>query len=234
MGYGKFSSVATVKANRASPGRSKIPLALRHVNAEITGVLGYWSIGSVAVLGIGLILFSINSQPSPPVYAGKTVDQWLDAGYEDAATALHEIGPSAVPYILGKLRREDSRCGSLQRFRQLFNRLPANLRAILPKPKVGNFDEMRACSDLLELGPQAIPLLTAELHHPTPVVREVSAHALGLFRRQGKNITQSVPFLIKAERDPNLEVRARAAWALEGALITISAKGPTLSPAPPN
>jgi hypothetical protein len=181
-------------------------------------MLGYWSIGSVAVLGIGLALLSINSQTAQPVYAGKTVDQWLDAGYEDAATALHEIGPSAVPYILGKLSREDPRYGSLRRYRHLFNRLPANLRAILPRPKAGNFDELRACSDLLELGPQAIPLLTAELHHPNPVVREVSAHALGLFRRQGKNISQSAPFLMEAERDPNLEVRARAAWALQSAL----------------
>ena len=181
-------------------------------------MLGYWSIGSVAVLGIGLALLSMNSQPAQLVYAGKTVDQWLDAGYEDAATALHEIGPAAVPYILRKLSREDPRCGSLRRYRQLFSRLPADLRTILPKPKAGNFDELRACSDLLELGPQAIPLLTAQLHHPNPVVREVSAHALGLFRQQGKSISQSVAFLIEARRDPSLEVRARAAWALEGSL----------------
>lgn len=178
----------------------------------------YGSIVLIAVAAISVFLLRIKAQPGPPMYAGKTVNQWLDAGYEDAATALHEIGPPAVPYILKKLCREDPRSGSLQRYQHLFTRLPDCLKAVLPKPKAGNFDELRACSDLLELGPQAIPVLTGQLRHPNPVVREVSAHALGSFQQQGKDIHRSIPLLLEAERDGNVRVRARAAWALQAAL----------------
>jgi len=44
------------------------------------------------------MLLTMNSQPAEPAYAGKTVDEWLDAGYEDASMALHEIGTPAMPY----------------------------------------------------------------------------------------------------------------------------------------
>jgi HEAT repeat protein len=175
-----------------------------------------WGIGCLGVLGMGLALRVMTSQPSEPVYAGKTVDQWLDAGYEDASMALHEIGPPAVPYIVAKLSREDPRCGSLRRYQELWRRFPPALRMVLPKPKSGNFDELRACSALLELGPRIIALLSTGLQDQNPIVREVSAHALGSFREQGRKIDQSVPFLVEALRDSDPKVRTRAAQALDG------------------
>jgi HEAT repeat protein len=178
----------------------------------------YWAIGCFTLLGMGLALRIMNSQPSEPAYAGKTVDQWLDAGFEDASMALYEIGPPAVPYIVAKLNREDPRHGSLQKYHELWRRVPPAIRTVFPKPKSGNFDELRACSALLELGPRIIPLLSTGLQDHNPIVREVSAHALGSFREQGRNIGQAVPFLVEALRDSDLNVRARAAWALDGIL----------------
>lgn len=177
----------------------------------------YWSIGCLAVLATGWTLCVLNSRPNEPVYAGKTADQWLNAGYEDACNALHEIGPPAGPYILNKLRCEDPHYGSQQKYRQFFSTLPPSLQRVLPKPAAGTFDELHACSALLELGPRIIPLLTTGLHDHSPVVREVCAHALGLFQKQGKSISKSVPFLVEAENDQNPEVRARAAWAVDAA-----------------
>jgi hypothetical protein len=177
-----------------------------------------WSIGCLAVLATGWTLCVLNSRPNEPLYAGKTADQWLNAGFEDTCSALHEIGPPAFPYVLKKLRLEDSHYGSQQKYRQFFSKLPPSLQRALPKPAAGTFDELHACSALLELGPRIIPLLTTGLRDHNPVVRDVCAHALGSFQRQGKNISKSVPFLVEAEADQIPEVRARAAWAVDAAL----------------
>ena len=159
-------------------------------------------------------MHNLSSPRTEPVYAGKTADQWLNAGYEDTALALQQIGPPAVPFILAKLAREDSRYGSLSNYRELWNKIPAALRRFFPKPKVGAFDEWHACSVLLELGPGIIPSLASALRDQNPAVREVSAHALGSFREEGKDIAKTAPALVEALHDPILAVRARAAWAL--------------------
>jgi hypothetical protein len=178
----------------------------------------YGVIGCFAALGFVLMLSLIDSAQIEPVYAGKTVSEWLEAGNEDATMALHEIGPPAAPYILAKLRREDPQHGSFQRYHDFWQNTHSALRRFLPKPKPANFDELRACGALLELGPLTVPMLTTGLHDSNPVVREVSAHALGSLRELGKNISVAAPFLNEARRDPNLRVRARAKWALEGNL----------------
>ena len=164
--------------------------------------------------------------PQEPVYAGKTADEWLNAGYEDAAQGLQHIGPSAVPFILAKLSREDPRYGSQNHYRQFWNKVPLPVRRFLPQPKGGAFDELHACNLLLELGPGIIPLLCTGLRDYNPVVREVSAHALGSFRRQGRDIAKAVPLLRETSRDAVPEVRVRAAWALS----QMSATDPNSSP----
>lgn len=179
----------------------------------------YCSIGCLAVLAAACALLTMNSQRVEPVYAGKTVDEWLAAGYEDASMALHEIGPPALPYIVAKLSREDPACGSLRRYHNLWNEIPLPVRRLFPRPKPASFDELRACGALLELGPQIIPVISIGLQDRNPVVRELSAHVLGVFRERGKNIGQAVPSLIEARRDPNPKVRARAAWALDRAFL---------------
>ena len=173
----------------------------------------YWTAAILVVLGAitaGLLL--LRSAPEP-VYGGKSVGQWLDAGYEDAAKAMQEIGPNAGPYILAKLARVDSKYGSARRYRSFCAKLPANVRSILPKPESGNLDELRATSMLLELGPPITALLISGLSDPNPAVRMACARALGCLRKQGSDIGKAIPSLIAAQRDPTPEVAALAELA---------------------
>jgi HEAT repeat protein len=173
-----------------------------------------WAIGAVLLLGTlgvsGLALRSVRE----PVYAGKKISQWLEAGYEDAAAALQTIGPAAGPYILTRLASEDSRYGTARMYRCLWTELPTALRSIVPKPKTGNFDELRASSMLLELGPSITPLLSSRLTDHNAAVRIACARTLGCLRQRGSNIQGAVPALTEALRDPNPEVAALAASAI--------------------
>src|SRR5579862_2573371 len=60
-------------------------------------------VGFLLLVGLVWLIHALSSSREEPVYAGKTADQWLNAGYEDASLALQQIGPPAVPFILGKL-----------------------------------------------------------------------------------------------------------------------------------
>ena len=155
-----------------------------------------------------------------PLYAGKGLSDWLNSGHEDAGQAVHEIGLAALPYILDKLAREDPRFGSNSRYAQIYARLPLPVRRLSPRPGPTNFDENRASSLLVELGPAAIPLLVEALHSTNPAVREVGAHVLGLMSERGKNIQVAVPRLRAASRDACPEVATRAKWALGVTLVS--------------
>jgi HEAT repeat protein len=155
-----------------------------------------------------------------PSYAGKNLGDWIDSGHEDACQAVHEIGPAALPYILDKLAREDPRFGSNSRYARLYVRLPLPVRRLLTRPGPTNFDESRASSLLVELGPAAIPLLAEALHGTNPAVREVSAHVLGLMSARGKNIQVAIPNLRAASRDAYPQVATRAKWALGVTLVS--------------
>src|SRR5258708_2284707 len=113
----------------------------------------YWGFGSLPLCGAILGLRMVAAPTSEPLYAGKPVSEWLEGGYEQASLALQEIGSSAAPYVLAKLSREDPHNGSLWKYQALWRKAPPPLKSILPKPRTGNFDELRACSALLELGP---------------------------------------------------------------------------------
>jgi hypothetical protein len=154
-----------------------------------------------------------------PLYAGKSLGDWLNSGHEDACQAVHEIGLSALPCILDKLAKEDPRFGSNCRYARIYAQLPSPIRRVLPKAGPTNFDESRACSLLLELGPAATPLLAEALHSTNPAVREVGAHVLGLMNERGKNIQVAIPSLRAASLDPRPEVATRAKWALIVTLI---------------
>jgi hypothetical protein len=174
----------------------------------------YWVIAVLVLLGLSSIEIVLVPQAREPVYAGKTVSHWLDAGYEDASMAVQEIGPAAVPFVLAKLAREDPRYGSSRRYRQIWRMLPRGLRDIVPKPNAANFDELRACSTLLELGPPIVPFLTNGLAHHNTAVRKTCARALGYLRARGQDIRSAFPALKAALQDPNAEVRAAAVWAM--------------------
>jgi hypothetical protein len=155
-----------------------------------------------------------------PLYAGKSLGDWLNSGHEDACQAVHEIGPAALPCILDKLAREDPRFGSNSRYARIYARVPLPFRRLLAKPGSTNFDESRASSLLVELGPAAIPLLAEALHSKNPAVREVSVHVLGLMGGRGKNIRVAIPALQTASRDVYPEVATRADWALRAILVS--------------
>ena len=186
----------------------------------------FWSIGGFSLLAISSGLWLSASSPREPIYAGKTLDQWLDAGYEDGAMALQGMGPAAVPYVLAKLAREDPRSGSQRAYQELWRKIPPTLRKIVPKPKATNFDELRACSALLEIGPQAVPLLSRELENPNAVVREASAHAMGCFGERGHAIRSALPGLGQALHDPDRQVRMRAAWAIGAGRLRLRSNSP--------
>lgn len=173
-------------------------------------------------LGVGIFLVaaalvgsrSIVLRSSEPSYAGKSASQWLDAGYEDCAMALQEMGPGAGPYILAKLAQEDSRYGTSLVYRRIRTKLPPAIRGMIPKPKAANFSEQRATSTLLELGPPIAPLLVSRLKDRNPAVRSTCARALGELRRQGSDIRRALPALTEASRDSNPQVAALALAAI--------------------
>jgi len=149
-----------------------------------------------------------------PLYGGKGLGDWLNSGHEDACQAVHEVGTAALPFILDKLASEDPRFGSNSRYARFYLRLPVTLRRFLPRAGPTNFDESRASSLLVEIGPAAIPVLAETLHSVNPVVREVSAHVLGLMAERGKNIRVATSGLQAASHDAYPEVATRCRWAL--------------------
>jgi hypothetical protein len=159
---------------------------------------------------------SCSSRMPEPVYAGKTISEWLNAGHEDACQAVHEIGPPALQFIMDKLAREDSQFGSNSPYFKIWRGMPAAIRRVLPRPGATNFDEDRACNTLLELGPAVIVDLTKTLTNPNRAVRQVSARVLGVLKQRGKNIGVAVPALEAASCDRCPQVAGRAKWALSG------------------
>lgn len=150
-----------------------------------------------------------------PVYSGKPVTEWLNAGQEDLCQAVHEIGLPALPFILNKLAREDPQFGANSAYRRAWRNIPATLRRLLPPPGPTNFDEDRACTAILELGPATIPSLIQSLDSPNLAVREVSIDVLGRLGQRGKNIHAALPALTAASRSNRLELANRARWALQ-------------------
>ncbi|HLH52294.1 MAG TPA: HEAT repeat domain-containing protein [Verrucomicrobiae bacterium] len=177
-------------------------------------------------LAVGGLHFS-KSQPESvePMYAGKTVGQWLDAGYEDCAMAIQQIGAPAAPYVLAKVAREDPRYGTSAAYQNFRARIPTRLRPILPQGKTANFSEFRATSILLELGSPITPLLSRHLSDPNPAVRITCVRTLGILRNRGANGRQALAGLEQARQDPNPDVVA----AICEVLGQPAAKPPTSS-----
>ncbi len=163
----------------------------------------------------GAALWVIAGSPARPlVYEGKPLDQWLDAGYEDAARVLYEVGPPAIEAIFTKLKREHPRYGTWGRYRWAWSKCPGFCQTLLPAPQNSGFDEWRACNALLAIGPQAIPSLCQSLKDRHFLVRSVSAETLGLLRKRGANIRRALPGLEAALHDGDAGVRQQAAGAL--------------------
>jgi hypothetical protein len=173
----------------------------------------YCAVGLVTLCLAASVAVIFSPRSAEPVYAGRPVSEWLDGGYEQISMALHETGPAAATCVFFKLRQEHPTYGRWAMYRKIWTRAPGIIRRFLPKPKSCNFDDARACSALLDIGPSVIPALAVALKDPNPAVKIASAWALGTFRQRGSDITASFPHLIQTLHDPNPDVRYRAAWA---------------------
>jgi hypothetical protein len=179
-----------------------------------------WRITTL-ILSTALLTACSKHKSDEPSYAGKTVNQWLNAGYEDSAMGLQNIGVAAAPYVLARLSREDPRYGTARHYREFWRRLPSLVKAIFPSPRPATFDQLRATSTLLELGPSIIPLLSSKLDDLNPAVRMVCARTLAGLRQQGCNIGKAKPALVRATHDSNPKVAAMAASALAGRFTAV-------------
>ena len=192
-----------------------------------------WTWIFVFTVAVALAAFCLLRRPPPePSYEGKPLDRWLEAGYEDASRVLYEVGPSAIPGIFAKLKREHPRYGWQARYRALWEKAPVCCQRVLPQPRVSGFDEWRACQCLVAMGPQAIPILRASLRDSHFLVRSASAQTLGLLRKQGANISRARPALEAALQDPDPGVRAQAAAALGLSQRSPDAADPSKAHAP--
>jgi hypothetical protein len=174
-----------------------------------------------AILSAALLTACSKHQSGEPSYAGKTVNQWLNAGYEDSAMGLQNIGAAAAPYVLARLSQEDPRYGTARRYREFWRRLPLPVKTILPSPRPATFDQLRATSTLLEFGPSIIPLLSSKLDDSNPAVRLVCARTLAGLRQEGCNLHKATPALVRATHDSNPKVAAMAASALADRLTAV-------------
>jgi len=171
------------------------------------------ALGGMAVFAA--VCFAFGSRSPEPVFSGKPITVWLEAGSEPAAMAVHELGPAATPWIFKKLRCEHPRWGYWQRYRNYWSRLPTFARRMLPKPKATAYDEFSAGNALLEIGPQVIPQLTDALAENNPAIRISSAMALGALRQPGIRGERSLAALKDALSDTRVEVREQVARAIE-------------------
>jgi hypothetical protein len=186
-----------------------------------------WPTAGLFLLGIVSSVCLAISHPREPAYAGKTVNQWLDAGFEDTSLAMHEIGPPALPFILARLSRETSAQWFWSAYEKKRKQLPDCIGRLLPRKRTSNIDEARACALALELGPKVIPVLAHDLQHRNSNVRELSAHVLRVWHDRGKDIHVASPYLIRATQDSSPAVRNRAVEALgaDVGLINIEITG---------
>src|SRR6266516_543899 len=124
-----------------------------------------------------------------PKFQGKPLREWLQqkadnsGDWREATNALHQIGPRAVPYVVSKLRRDNS--GLAKRYRRTWPQLPRFLRKILPQPREP-FPEVVAVNAFRDIGPAVIPSLTTLLKNDNSTVRSSAAWALESFRRSGQ------------------------------------------------
>ena len=150
----------------------------------ISGLRAFGRIRTCYVPGVAalpvIILLAMYRSPSArePVYAGKTITQWLDDGYEPAAMALEEFGPSAVPWIFRTLRHDHPSFDYVAAFTTLRLHVPALLVSMLPRQLHTGFDELRAANLLIGMGPPVMPALRTGLRDSNPAVRTACQMAL--------------------------------------------------------
>jgi hypothetical protein len=132
----------------------------------------------VTLVVVAAFVMFRSSPAREPVYAGKTITEWLDGGYEPAAMVLEELGPSAVPWVFRALRHEHPSFDWLDAYAKIQRYAPTLLVSALPHPRATGFDELRAANLLIGMGPPVLPVLRAGLQDGNPAVRTACTMAL--------------------------------------------------------
>jgi HEAT repeat protein len=186
---------------------------------------------AVAAILVGFIGYKVHN-PNEPRHQGVRVTVWLrdfnvtsglnfpgpssEFNYAsprpEAEEAVREIGPSAAPYVIRKLRADDS--GLKRNYRVIFPKFPLWLRKMLGDPG-GLFTHNSACRAFLAIGAPAKPILMEALEDESPAVRSAAAEALwSIGQHKGADLRDAVPVLIESLRDSDAWVRFCSASAL--------------------
>jgi hypothetical protein len=140
----------------------------------------------VALLALVSLFALFGSPPArQPVYAGKTITEWLDGGYEPAAMALEELGPSAVPWVFRALRRDHPSIDYQAAYAKICRCAPARIVPVFPRPRATGFDELRAANLLIGMGPPVLPALRAGRRDGNAAVRAACNMALSTLEPKG-------------------------------------------------
>jgi hypothetical protein len=148
------------------------------------------------------------------VYAGKSIAQWLDNGFEDASFALHETGPIAAGEVFRKLRWEHPTYGYWSRYRRVHQVAPGLLRWVLPRPRPVAFDESRAAQALLAMGPLVAPKVIKGLSDSHPAVRLACTEALVGLAMQRRPLRAALPLLARNLQSDNADLVLKTALAI--------------------
>jgi hypothetical protein len=177
----------------------------------------------VAILGA--LAWAVLQRPEPePVYKGKPLSYWLDGfggggnsgssatlapTYNEAHTALGQVGTNAIPFLLRQLRKGNSvlkeKCYSLLQ-RQQF------IKIQLTPPYRHSMQAFFGLSELREKAGSAVPQLIAIYdRHADIVQREIITAVLASL---GPAAKEAVPVLLRGLTDTDELVRNNSAYAL--------------------
>jgi HEAT repeat protein len=151
---------------------------------------------AVAGMIVGFIAYRA-LDPNEPRYQGRRITEWLhdysaprppflepSNARLEAEKALQEIGPKAAPYIIRRLKADDSLWN--RQYRTLFAKLPSWVRKVLRAPGEP-FTEREGSAAFLAIGPTVKPELARALTDDSPLVRAAAAQALWrLFPTEGE------------------------------------------------
>ncbi len=133
-------------------------------------------------------------------------------GRREINQAIQSMGPGAAPYIVQRLKTDDSAWN--RNYRSMFPKFPALLAKILPTPTV-QFTENHGTYAFLQIGPSAKSALVTALKDENLHVRSAAALTLGaLAHYYQTDISDATPALIDALQDTDVAVRLASASAL--------------------
>jgi HEAT repeats len=178
-----------------------------------------WPYVALSMIGVtvlvGIIAWGV--RPQEPVYQGKPLSYWVDqlgaprfTHQANARSALREIGPQAIPFLLARIRQEHS---VFRRFyRGGYSRLPARLQRGLPTPRPETLGlHARTFDAIWTIGPSSVALLLPGLRDWDSQVRCTAAAGIAMV---GHGLDGPVPALIPLADDPDQLVRVVAIQAL--------------------